>query len=108
MFHGVGELSTDAIRFSSVSLDTREQMCWDARTMQIREAIQELATRWFNAEFAKLEASRILSTLLAEAFLRGEPRHSPDGLLLLEANKRLQKCALNGEYSKNDYFCDKD
>lgn len=71
----------------------------------IRDQITALAAEWINPVYAaRFDASHILKDLLAHAFLTGVPRHSDEGLLLLEANKRLQAGRLDGEYNKGDYF----
>ncbi len=73
--------------------------------MNIRDELKNLAAEWFNPDYARqVNVPTILKDLMVEAFVRGVPNHSDVGLLLLEANKRVQRCDLDGEYSKNDFF----
>lgn len=73
--------------------------------MNIRDEIRRLATKWIGPEYAaRFDASHVLKDLLAYAFMQGIERHSDDGMLLLEAHRRLQEGALTGDYQKGDYF----
>ncbi len=73
--------------------------------MNIRDEIKRLASEWINPVYAdRFDASHVLKDLMAHAFLHGIDRHSDDGLILLEAHRRLQAGALDGEYQKGDYF----
>ena len=88
-----------------LSLDNPSNAATMRNMSNIRDEIKNLAAKWINPVYAeRFDAAHVLKDLMAHAFLTGVPRHSEEGLLLLEAHKRLQAGYLTGEYAKGDYF----
>ncbi len=67
--------------------------------MDIRDEIRNLAAKWLNRAYAtKFDARSVLRDLMIYAFLNGVSRSSDEGMLLVEANRRLQTGSLEGDY----------
>ena len=66
--------------------------------MNIRDAIRALAANWINESYARsISVPMQVDHLIIHAFVNRIPEGN-ETALLREAHRRLQACALNGEW----------